>query len=61
MDPLKRNRKRIKLSQYYVAFDESHKPRARIEGNYSELKNLLENNGYSYDEESKLLLGCSNK
>ncbi|MBN2154749.1 MAG: hypothetical protein JW776_01725 [Candidatus Lokiarchaeota archaeon] len=33
-------------SSYLVAFDEAHKPRAKISGNYSELKEHLESMGF---------------
>ncbi|MCP4763482.1 MAG: hypothetical protein GY870_17040 [archaeon] len=31
---------------FYIAFDESHKPRGRVTGNYSQLKNILESEGF---------------
>ena len=31
---------------YYIAFDESHKPRGKIGVNYKSLKEYLENNGF---------------
>ena len=33
-------------SNFYVAFDEAHKPRGKIAGNYSHLKEHLENEGF---------------
>jgi uncharacterized membrane protein len=36
----------MKTSSYYVAFDEAHKPRGKITGNYSHLKEYLESQGF---------------
>ncbi len=36
----------MKNSPFYVAFDEAHKPRGKIDGNYGHLKNHLTNLGF---------------
>ena len=36
----------MKTSSFYVAFDEAHKPRGKITGNYSHLKEFLESQGF---------------
>ncbi len=36
----------MKTSSFYVAFDEAHKPRGKIAGNYSHLKEFLDSQGF---------------
>ncbi|MHA1109999.1 MAG: hypothetical protein ACTSRE_02785 [Promethearchaeota archaeon] len=36
----------MKTNSFYVAFDEAHKPRGKITGNYSHLKEFLESQGF---------------